>query len=424
MKAYLTIASNTLFQLLSRAATAIIALIVTRLITQNLGLQGYGDYQIVLSFVTLFWILTDFGLNAVVVREMASNEERLQSLFSALFSLRTALGVFLVFLCLAILSFLPYQPAVKLGVIVASLTIFAQGLMGASHGIFQVKLRYERLFISNLIGSLLLLALMLWATSAKLGVVALSFAFTTGYLVMTIASLLFIRTWVKLKFSFDKALLKHLFIKTLPFGTALLFSLATFKIDAILLSVLPLAAISNNEAVGIYNLSCKVFELALVVPTFFMNVMYPILIRHFEESLTKFKSTFLKTLGSLSFAGIAAAILIYFLAPFIVQALAKGEGFTPSINVLRILILASPVFYLSSLFMWVVLVFKKQKALIFIYLISFIFNFLTNYHFIPKYTYTAAAIITGATEALTLLILISASIYFWRQHLAETSVLR
>lgn len=424
MRTYLTIASNTFFQLLSRVATAGVALIVTRLITQNLGLQGYGDYQIVLSYVTLFWILTDFGLNAVVVREMAADNAKLQPLFSALFTLRAVLGIFLVFLSLAILSFLPYQPTVKLGIIVASFTIFAQGIMGASHGIFQVKFHYDRQFWANLAGSLFLLILMLWVTSAKLGVVALSLVFTIGYLIMTAASLFFAKSWVKLTFSFDKVLLKRLFMKTLPFGTALLFSLATFKIDAILLSALPLANLTNSEAVGIYNLAYKVFELALVVPTFFMNVMYPILVRHFEQSLEKFKSTFVKAFGSLCFAGIAAVITIYFLAPFIVQVLAKGQEFESSITVLRILVLALPVFYLSSLFMWVILVLKKQKALIFVYLTSFIFNFLTNYYFIPKYTYTAAAIITGLTEGLILLLLVLASIHFWRQQIAESSFLR
>ncbi len=414
MRTYLTIASNTTFQILSRAATAIVALIVTRLITQNMGLQGYGDYQIILSYVTLFWILTDFGLNAVVVREMAASDVKLQPLFSALFTLRAALGVFLVFLSLAILSFLPYTPAVKLGIIVGSITIFAQGIMGASHGVFQVKFHYDRQFWANLLGSVLLLCLTLFVTSAKLGVVSLTMVFTLGYLVMTAASLFFVRKWVRLSFSFDKVLLKKLFIKTLPFGTALLFSLATFKIDAILLSILPLANIGNSEAVGIYNLAYKVFELALVVPTFFMNVMYPILVRHFEQSLAKFKSTFLKTFASLSFAGITATITIYFLAPFVVRILAKGEGFESSISVLRILILALPIFYLSSLFMWVVLVFKKQKALIFVYLTSFVFNFLTNYYFIPKYTYTGAAIATGATEFLILLMLVYASFHFWK----------
>lgn len=415
MRTYLTIASNTAFQILSRAATAVVALITTRLITQNLGLPGYGNYQIVLSYVTLFWILTDFGLNAVTVREMASSEAKLQSLFSALFSLRALLGILLSFLSLAILAFLPYEPAVKLGIIIASITIFAQGIMGASHGIFQVKLAYGRQFWANLAGSLLLLFLMFWATSAKLGVPILAGIFTLGYLVMTAASLFFAKTWVALKFSFDKKLLKSLFLKSLPFGTALLFSLATFKIDAILLSVLPLASITNNQAVGIYNLAYKVFELALVVPTFFMNVMYPILVRHYDESLEKFKSTFLKTFGSLILAGVAATIVIYFLAPFIVQILAKGESFTPSILVLRILILSSPIFYLTSLFMWVVLVFKKQKALIFVYFTSFLFNFLTNFYFIPRYKYFAAAVITGATELLILLMLVGASFYFWRQ---------
>lgn len=415
MKAYLEIASNTLFQIFSRAATAIVALVVTRLITSSLGLEGFGHYQIVLSFVTLFWILTDFGLNAVVVREMAAQEEKIQNLFSSLLTLRTGLSLVLILTSLSLLIVLPYATSVKVGILVASLTILAQAVMGSCHSIFQVKLHYDRQFWANLIGSLILLSLMFLVTQEKLGVVALSSAFTIGYLTMSITSVGFVTHWVKFSFSWNKALLKRLFITTLPFGTALLFSLATFKIDAILLSILPLRNLKNTDAVGIYNLGYKVFELALVVPVFFMNVMYPILVKHFEKSKQLFLKTTTRSFLLLLGGGVSAAGVTYLFAPLIIKFLAHGEEFSPSITTLRVLILSAPIFYLSALFMWLLLIFKKQSALILVYATAFIFNLVTNLIFIPRYTFYAAAVITGVTEVLILIMLVSLSFFYYHK---------
>lgn len=420
MKTYFSIASNTIFQILSRAATAIVGLVVTRLITSGFGLEGYGQYQIILAFVTLWWILTDFGLNAVVVREMAAHEEKLQPFFESLLSLRTLLGVGLMLLALIITLFLPYSPLIKFGILIASITILAQGMMGSAHGIFQVKLAYDRQFYANLAGSLLFLGLVVFIVQKNLGIVALVTAFSLGYLMMMVLSLVFSRRWVSINFGRDTAELKRIFKITVPFGLALLLSLGAFKIDAVLMSVLKIADWTNEAAVGIYQLAYKVFELVLVVPVFFMNVMYPILVRHFEESFENFKATFFKTLGFLFLAAILISASIFILAPLIVRILAKGESFSPSIEVLRIFAWQPPIFYLTAPLMWVVMVFKKQTKLIGVYAVAFLFNLVANFWLIPKYAFWAAAWITGATELLILILLGIIVIYHWRQFQGAT----
>lgn len=422
MQTHLSIGLNTIYQVLSRASTAVVALIVTRLLTTRLGVIGYGEYQIVVAYVSLFWILTDFGMNTLVVREITSDEAKTQEYFSALFTARAIFGLILTAIALGGLIVLPYSPTVKIAIVVGMLTIFFQAVMGSATAIFQIKLAYQYQFLTNLVGSLTLLAALYLILRVSNSVEHLVIGFASGYLVMMIATLAAARKWVQLRLSHDWPLVKDLVKKTVPFGLALLFSLATFKLDALLLSVLELPSLTNEAAVGIYNLGYKVFELAIVAPIFFMNVMYPILNRQFSQGAQeKLRRDTLRSAALLLVGGLAALAFIYLTAPVIIRILANNGEFADSITVLRLLSFGLPIFYLTPLLMFLILIFLRQRWLVYIYGAGFAFNLATNLIFIPRYHYVAAAITTGLTELLLLVLLLGASIHLWRRNVSSNT---
>lgn len=424
LKIYFSIASNTIFQILSRVVTALVTLIATPLITSAFGRSGYGEYQMILTYVTLFWILTDFGLNAVIVREMAAEEKGQQKFFSGLLTLRTLLGGLLTALAVLMMPFLSYPAVVKLGILIGSLTIFFQGLMGAPHAVFQVKLKYDRLLFSTVIGSLVQLFLIILVVYKKLGVLGLAWAFAIGYAVAGFATLMLVRRWVKIAFILSRDFLWPLFLRSLPFGAALLLSLLAFKMDAILLAVLPLPQLlgtgqllTNAEAVAVYSLPYRIFELALAAPTFFMNVLYPLLVRVFQSDRLRFTRVIKQILIMMVTGSLLGLAVVWVVAPFAIHFLAKTSGFEDSIAVLRILMLSYPLFFVSSLLMWLILVFQRQFDLIWVYGAALLFNSVANLVFIPKFSFWAAAWITNATEVLILILLVWFAARAWRPSL-------
>jgi O-antigen/teichoic acid export membrane protein len=62
-----------------------------------------------------------------------------------------------------------------------------------------------------------------------------------------------------------------------------------------------------------------------------------------------------------------------------------------------------PLYFISSLTMWILITQKKQWKLVGIYGVSMCSNILLNYLFVPQYGYTAAAWITVIGEAIVLL---------------------
>jgi len=153
--------------------------------------------------------------------------------------------------------------------------------------------------------------------------------------------------------------------------------------------------------VGTYGLAYKFFEMALVIPTFFMNAALPALILAKKTSDTKKLQTQIKTSGiTLFLLSIVVSVGGWIAAPLF--SLIKPE-FVSSIPPFKLLLIGLPIFYLSSLTMWVLVVEKKQTQMLIIYALSMVLNIIANAIFIPHYGYMAAAWVTILSEVFVLI---------------------
>ena len=78
--------------------------------------------------------------------------------------------------------------------------------------------------------------------------------------------------------------------------------------------------------------------------------------------------------------------------------------FVPSITYLRILLLGIPVFFFTSLTMWVLITLKKRMILASIYIASMVLNITANIILTPNIGPLAAAWITVASELFILVL--------------------
>src|SRR5674536_4242 len=63
--------------------SAVISFVITIYIARTLPISEFGSYITVISFVSLFGIFTDFGINTVIIREGAKSPKIHISSFSA-----------------------------------------------------------------------------------------------------------------------------------------------------------------------------------------------------------------------------------------------------------------------------------------------------------------------------------------------------
>ncbi len=395
------VAYNTVAQLVGKATTTVTTLLITVLITRRFGPSGYGDFTIMMAYSALFYIVSDFGLNAIATRDFSEDESKITRYFKNLVGLRLVMALGLFALGALALIFFPYSQFVKVGVLISLLTIFTQALYTTGNVIFQTKLRYDLSVLAAIFGSLTILILSFLVVAQGGGLLPIVLSYVVGGVVMVGVSLFFVRRLVGvIGVAKDIKLWRYLFSSALPLGITTIFVVILQKADALLLSVL-----SGSEAVGLYGASYKIFEFALVFPTFFVNSIYPIMVRRFKDGQERLMETVRYSGLFLFVVSVVGSVVGYFLAPWMIRVVA-GPEFAESAQALRLLLLGLPIFYLSALFLWLLITLGKQKQIPFIYAAGAIFNVALNLILIPRYSFHASAIITWTSELLILLLLV------------------
>ncbi|MDF1682802.1 MAG: oligosaccharide flippase family protein [Patescibacteria group bacterium] len=68
------IASNTISQIFSKVATAIISIFLISMLTNYLPVDKYGLYSKIYNYSSIFVFLADLGLYTITIREITNNK--------------------------------------------------------------------------------------------------------------------------------------------------------------------------------------------------------------------------------------------------------------------------------------------------------------------------------------------------------------
>lgn len=386
---------NTAVQVIGKVATSFLTLGATLLIIRALGAGVYGDLAKVTALLAIGYATLDFGINALVVRELEgkTTEEKKSLLANTLF-LRLIMSLLVIIIISAVVFLLPvgqnsgYTQEVKSAFFLGSISIILLGIHTSTNALFQHLTRYDKVVIPAVLGATVMLGLTYRALQLDISISSLVIPIIAGYATTAIASLIFARKWITVKVSLSQVL--RLVKLAVPIGIVLILSILANKTDMIILGVL-----RSSQEVGEYSFAYKIFDFALVFPVLVMNAAYPIILRHRNKRRLTNQAT--KVLLKL---GLAAMFITILASPLI--SLIRPDLLT-SISTLRILSLSLPLFYVTAPIMWQLIAQRQELLLIKIYLVASIVNIVGNLALIPFYGATASALLTIATEASILI---------------------
>ncbi len=392
-----TIASNTTSQLIGRAASTIAGVAISFYLASTLGSEGYGDFIKITTVISLFYLFADFGLNAVYIQQKQKVSHAWQHLLGA----RLSIALLLMIILVCITYILPgtpsdgYTPTVKWLIRIFSPLIIAHAIVTSANAYFQQSLSYHKSALSQFIAStpIILCILTLYALHISASLVIGLLLVTSMVSLHALSSLLFIhRDGQRVTPIFSARANTQLLVSAVPLAITLATNMLFVRADSFILAVT-----RSTQDVGLYGLAYKLFELALIVPTFFMNSVYPVLVSasndgHFTRPLIRIA---LKALMLLLLLSIATTILYLVFAPFVI--LVKSD-FAGSVGPLRILSIGIPLFYASSLTMWLLITLKMKRQLMYIYATALVVNVVLNFIFIPAHGIYAAAWTTNVSE--------------------------
>lgn len=387
---------QTFWQVLGKIVTSLASFIILGAVARNYKEAGTGTFTLTLTFLSMFFLMNDFGFNAHLLRIAKFQWQKL-------LGIRILWSVALIILALILLPFLPFATvSFKQAAIYGVLAILGSGIFVTCNLIFQQRLRYDLSVLSSSIGTLVYLLLVLTLTKNHVSLPTLTFAFMMGWIFMGISSLIFVYPFISpgknlfiknILPSFDFEFTKKLIKGSWPIAVTLILNVVYFRADSFLIAIF-----KNQSDVGIYNVSYQIFQSALVLPTFIMNAYYPLMLK----SLNGIRLVGLSLLGLAAFG----TLLILVIAPYLVNLL-TGGGFLGASKSLQILSLGFPAYFLSSLFMYFLLAKGEYKKMLALYTSGCLLNLVLNLIYIPQSSFIAASWITVISEYVILIMQIA-----------------
>lgn len=391
------IAYNVLVSSVSKVLSTAIALVSIGFITRYLGKEGFGDYATVLAFLSFFSAISDLGLYQFSTREISRPGADTDEIIGNTFSMRVITSLVIFFFSFVLILFLPYAREVSYGVVIIAASFVFSSSYQVLNGVFQRNLAMDRVAISELLGKVIQLGVVVLAIKLHL-----SFTWIIGAILVNMFFSFFLvyfwsRKFIKLSFRFNFTYWKRFLRESYPIGIMAVVIFIYFKMDTLLLSFL-----KSNAEVGIYNVAYKILENISFFPAMIIGLIFPIISQHIFSDQQKFFDIANKTFKVFVILVLPLIIGTLFLSNGLVN-LIGGAGFSESAPVLRILVFALAMIFFGNFFNAILIAGNLQKKLMLVLSIAAIFNIIANIIFIPIFSYFAAATISVITEIFVVL---------------------
>jgi len=380
------IAFNTIIQIINKLSSNFLGLIIAFLITRYLGPEGFGKYTTIITFLSFFTILFDFGLTLVTSQMLSEKKFELTKTLNNLFSFRLFSILFAVLLACFLVFLFPYEESIKIGVIFLSGAFVFIGLNQVLIGFFQKELETEKFAIAEFCGKVFLLLGVLFAIKFdfSLGGIIIATVFA-NFLNFGIA-FLFLYRKVKIRIEYDRTIWQAIFQKSWPLAITIGLNLIYLKSDTLILSLM-----KTQHDVGLYGAAYKVIDILITIPFSFAGILLPIFTQKFIiGDISSFKNIFKYSLNLMIMIAIPMVFVTQILS-FKLIVLIAGEEFIMAGNILNILIFACAIIFLNCIFSHIIIAIDKQKEIIKAYIFTAISSFFLYLFLIDKYSYIGAA---------------------------------
>ncbi|MDP3043652.1 MAG: flippase [bacterium] len=393
------VAYNTIIQIISKIIATILGLIAIAVMARYLGREGFGQYTTIVTFLSFFGIIADLGLTLITVQMISQPNVDENKILSNLFSLRLISAV--VFLGIAPLTviFFPYEPIIKLGVAIASLSFFFIALNQILTGLFQKNLRMDKVSIAEVAGKIILAAGVILVYYLDLGLLNMLVAAVAASAVNFLLHYLFSRRFARIKLCFDFAVWREIAKKSWPLAITIIFNLIYLKTDTLLLSLIKRPSeIGIIAEVGIYGAAYRVIDVLITMPFMFAGLILPILTARWAKGEKQgFNNVLQKSFDMMAMFAIPLVVGAQFTAKDI-MVLVAGPDFEASGPILQVLIAAAGIIFLGCMFAHAIIALDKQKKIIGFYIFTAVTAVIGYLILIPRYSYFGAAWVTIYSE--------------------------
>jgi len=375
----------------------VISFVYFTIIARFVGEVNTGQYFVAMTFSTIFAVVADFGLGAVLTRETSRTPEDAEKNLNTVFWTKIFFGIFTYFLLVATVNLFSYNALTKNLIYLAGITMFFDNLHAVFYNVFRARknLFFESVgvvssqFITLIVGttSILLHWPLYWLIIAFIIPSFLNFIFSATALKMVYH--------LRYKFGWDRKVFRQFILLALPFALAGILSRLYSYSDTLLMTKM----LSAKE-LGWWSVPYKITFAFQFIPVALSASIYPVFSSLYDENPAKGELVvsnkekidllFAKSWRYLLTMVFPVAAGLFVLAePLVVKI--YSSTYLPSVPVLRILLISLIFSYLSFVTGALLNATNRQKIQTSLVALSLVISISINLYFLPRIGIMSAA---------------------------------
>jgi O-antigen/teichoic acid export membrane protein len=362
---------------------------VTVLLARHLGQAGFGLFSYAAVFVSLFAIIADFGMQAILVRELSRRQWSEAKILGNAVILKFLLSIVAITFIVAsawitALSSTLFQviAVLAIGILISPKFLVFRIVFEAP---FHASLQMQVPMLLQLLDSLLLLGVAYALTQAGADLETL----VIGYSLSNLPGfLLIVYSCVKsfpFRLAIDRELIRFLLWQSFPLLLYTLFMTLFGGVDVLLLK-----GFQGEGSVGLYSAAMRLVSPLLFIPNVVVSSLLPVLSDYHERSDENFTKAFHLGVKVIILVAVALAIATTFLGAQAIQLL-YSSAYGASAGPLITLMWSQAFLFLNFYFANALISVNQQRTTFFAAATMFITSLLANWLLIPVLGISGAA---------------------------------
>ncbi len=318
---------------------------VTILMARHLGRDGFGLFSYALVFVNIFAMLADFGMQTILVREMARPRWDPAELLSGAVFIKGSLSLIAIALTITAAWAIGYPHKLFVVITILAFSIPVSFKFYTFRAIFEshfnATLRMQVPMLFQLLDSLLLLGVIAALVYHHASLEPLVMAYVLCYLPGFLLTVYVATRRIKIRRTFSKKLIAFLLKESLPLWIYTILMTLAVSVDSFLLREL-----QGEAALGVYSAALRLTSPLLFIPQGIAASFLPLLSRYHQESPGKKAFAFNLGIKITLLPAVALAVAATFLGAELIQLL-YSEAYSDSAEPLIILMWSQAFFFLG-----------------------------------------------------------------------------
>lgn len=280
-----TIIKNTLWLFISEFGIKILKLAIFVYAARKLGISEWGIFSYSLALMSFFSIASDIGLNSVLLKKTAQNDEGKLQYISTSFFLKLSLSIISSLALLSLIFFLKNNNLVKVLIPITSILLFLDTMREFGFSLNRAFEKMEIEAITKISTMIILVILGFIFIDLNPKSESLLYAYIISSAIGIFIMYFSLKNNLKnMKLNFNKKLLFPIWKEAWPIGLA--GALGTIMIST---DIIILGWFQSHEQIGIYSTAQKLIQLLYLLPVIISAATLPAFSRFAYSDIEKMR---------------------------------------------------------------------------------------------------------------------------------------